>query len=166
MLTSASVLSLCLATVALAQTPWLTTAEQAAKEAELIKDASVALGKAQELSPRPEIEAAIRAVNEIAGKLAQSPAFVKLAQAAKTAAPASTPSPVAAATSAPTPAAAPTPTAKGPDALADLIKDAKQWVSPTGDYANTRHSALKQITTENAGKLQLAWQFSTGVLRG
>ena len=132
MLTSASVLSLCLATVALAQTPWLTTAEQAAKEAELIKDASVALGKAQELSPRPEIEAAIRAVNEIAGKLAQSPAFIKLAQAAKTAAPApaSSPAPVAAATSAP--AAAPTAVAKGPDALADLIKDAKQWVSPTG----------------------------------
>ncbi|MFM8859125.1 MAG: cytochrome C oxidase subunit IV family protein, partial [Methylocystis sp.] len=73
------------------------------------------------------------------------------------------PSP-AAATSAP--AAAPTAVAKGSDALADLIKDAKQWVSPTGDYANTRHSALKQITTENAGKLQLAWQFSTGVLRG
>ena len=72
----------------------------------------------------------------------------------------STPAPVAAATSAPAPAA------KGPDALADLIKDAKQWVSPTGDYANTRHSALKQITTENAGKLQLSWQFSTGVLRG
>lgn len=72
----------------------------------------------------------------------------------------STPAPVAAATSAPAPAA------KGPDALAELIKDPKQWVSPTGDYANTRHSALKQITTENAGKLQLAWQFSTGVLRG
>ena len=52
------------------------------------------------------------------------------------------------------------------DPLLGLIKDAKQWVSPTGDYANTRHSALKQITTENAGKLQLAWQFSTGVLRG
>ena len=78
----------------------------------------------------------------------------------------STSSSVAAATSAPTPAVAPTLTAKGPDALADLMKDAKQWVSPTGDYANTRHSALKQITTENAGKLQLAWQFSTGVLRG
>ncbi|NBS35290.1 MAG: PQQ-dependent dehydrogenase, methanol/ethanol family, partial [Methylocystaceae bacterium] len=52
------------------------------------------------------------------------------------------------------------------DPLLGLIKDAKQWVSPTGDYANTRHSALKQITTENAGKLQLSWQFSTGVLRG
>ncbi|MGI9230651.1 MAG: hypothetical protein ACR2HL_02845, partial [Methylocystis sp.] len=38
------------------------------------------------------------------------------------------------------------------DPLLGLIKDAKQWVSPTGDYANTRHSALKQITTENAGK--------------
>jgi alcohol dehydrogenase (cytochrome c) len=52
------------------------------------------------------------------------------------------------------------------DELQDLSKDAKQWVSPTGDYANTRHSALKQITTENVGKLAVAWQFSTGVLRG
>ena len=34
------------------------------------------------------------------------------------------------------------------------------------NYANTRYSALKQITTDNVGKLQVAWTFSTGVLRG
>ena len=52
------------------------------------------------------------------------------------------------------------------DALLDLQKDATQWVSPTGDYANRRHSALNQITTENVRKLVVDWQFSTGVLRG
>ncbi|MCC3245584.1 methanol/ethanol family PQQ-dependent dehydrogenase [Methylocystis sp. WRRC1] len=52
------------------------------------------------------------------------------------------------------------------DELLALQKDPKQWVSPTGDYANLRHSALKQITAENVGKLAPAWQFSTGVLRG
>ncbi|MGJ0393695.1 MAG: hypothetical protein ACR650_13310, partial [Methylocystis sp.] len=52
------------------------------------------------------------------------------------------------------------------DELMRLSKDPKQWVSPTGDYANLRHSALKQITADNVGKLQPAWQFSTGVLRG
>jgi PQQ-dependent dehydrogenase (methanol/ethanol family) len=35
-----------------------------------------------------------------------------------------------------------------------------------GDFANTRYSALKQITADNVGKLQVAWTFSTGVLRG
>ena len=52
------------------------------------------------------------------------------------------------------------------DELLTLQKDPKQWVMPTGDYANLRHSALKQITTENVSKLAPAWQFSTGVLRG
>jgi lanthanide-dependent methanol dehydrogenase len=52
------------------------------------------------------------------------------------------------------------------DELLTLSKDPKQWVSPTGDYANLRHSGLKQITGENVAKLQPAWQFSTGVLRG
>jgi PQQ-dependent dehydrogenase (methanol/ethanol family) len=37
---------------------------------------------------------------------------------------------------------------------------------PTGNYANTRYSELKQITADNVGKLQAAWTFSTGVLRG
>jgi PQQ-dependent dehydrogenase (methanol/ethanol family) len=52
------------------------------------------------------------------------------------------------------------------DELARLQKDAKQWVMPAGDFANTRFSTLKQITAENVGKLQVAWTFSTGVLRG
>jgi alcohol dehydrogenase (cytochrome c) len=59
-----------------------------------------------------------------------------------------------------------TPVVKAPDGLLALQKDPKQWVTPTGDYANTRYSSLKQITTENVGKLSLAWSFSTGVLRG
>jgi glucose dehydrogenase len=52
------------------------------------------------------------------------------------------------------------------DELLRLEKDPKQWVMPTGNYANHRYSQLKQITAENAGKLQVAWTFSTGVLRG
>jgi lanthanide-dependent methanol dehydrogenase len=35
-----------------------------------------------------------------------------------------------------------------------------------GDYANLRYSTLTQINTENVGKLALAWQFTSGVLRG
>jgi lanthanide-dependent methanol dehydrogenase len=35
-----------------------------------------------------------------------------------------------------------------------------------GDYANTRFSGLDQITTDNVGRLQVSWTFSTGVLRG
>jgi PQQ-dependent dehydrogenase (methanol/ethanol family) len=42
----------------------------------------------------------------------------------------------------------------------------KEWVMPTGNYANHRYSQLKQITADNVGKLQVAWTFSTGVLRG
>jgi PQQ-dependent dehydrogenase (methanol/ethanol family) len=52
------------------------------------------------------------------------------------------------------------------DELIKLQKDAKQWVMPTGNYANQRYSQLKQINAENVGKLQVAWTFSTGVLRG
>jgi lanthanide-dependent methanol dehydrogenase len=56
--------------------------------------------------------------------------------------------------------------AQANDELLKLEKDAKNWASPTGNYANQRYSTLKQITTENVGKLQVAWTFSTGVLRG
>ena len=45
-------------------------------------------------------------------------------------------------------------------------QDPKQWVMQQGDDANTRYSKLKQINATNAGKLQVAWTFSTGVLRG
>ena len=50
--------------------------------------------------------------------------------------------------------------------LAKLQKDPNQWVMPTGDYANHRYSALKQITAANVKDLHPVWTFSTGVLRG
>src|SRR3954452_6076297 len=50
--------------------------------------------------------------------------------------------------------------------LIKMSQNPKDWVMPTGNYANHRYSQLKQITTDNAGKLQVAWTFSTGVLRG
>jgi lanthanide-dependent methanol dehydrogenase len=52
------------------------------------------------------------------------------------------------------------------DELIKLEKDPKQWVMQTGNYANQRYSDLNQITKDNVGKLQVAWTFSTGVLRG
>src|SRR5258708_3007148 len=52
------------------------------------------------------------------------------------------------------------------DALNKMSQDPKGWVMPAGDYANTRYSKLNQITAANVGKLQVAWTFSTGVLRG
>jgi len=56
-------------------------------------------------------------------------------------------------------------------ALADADLDAKiadsaNWAAQAGDYANHRHSSLKQISENNVGKLQVAWTMSTGVLRG
>lgn len=50
--------------------------------------------------------------------------------------------------------------------LQKLASDAKNWAMPTGDYANTRYSKLKQINAENVKNLQVKWMFSTGVLRG
>ena len=50
--------------------------------------------------------------------------------------------------------------------LAKMAQNPKDWVMPAGDYANTRYSKLNQINASNAGKLQVAWTFSTGVLRG
>ena len=47
-----------------------------------------------------------------------------------------------------------------------LTKDPKNWASWGGDYAGTRYSQLDEINTKNVKKLQLAWTFSTGVLRG
>ncbi|KWV49916.1 methanol dehydrogenase [Bradyrhizobium macuxiense] len=50
--------------------------------------------------------------------------------------------------------------------LSKMSKNPKDWVMPAGDYANTRYSKLNQINASNVGKLQVAWTFSTGVLRG
>ncbi|MBB3770183.1 alcohol dehydrogenase (cytochrome c) [Angulomicrobium tetraedrale] len=52
------------------------------------------------------------------------------------------------------------------DGLMNIIKDPKQWGIQTGDYANTRYSKLDEVNAGNVGKLQVAWTFSTGVLRG
>ena len=52
------------------------------------------------------------------------------------------------------------------DELSKMTQNPKDWVMPAGDYANTRYSKLNQINASNVGKLQVAWTFSTGVLRG
>jgi PQQ-dependent dehydrogenase (methanol/ethanol family) len=52
------------------------------------------------------------------------------------------------------------------DELIKMAQNPKDWVMPAGDYANTRYSKLNQINASNVGKLQVAWTFSTGVLRG
>ncbi|HME28696.1 MAG TPA: lanthanide-dependent methanol dehydrogenase XoxF5 [Pseudolabrys sp.] len=56
--------------------------------------------------------------------------------------------------------------ASGNEQLQKMSQNPKDWVMPTGNYANTRYSELKQINSSNVGKLQVAWTFSTGVLRG
>jgi PQQ-dependent dehydrogenase (methanol/ethanol family) len=52
------------------------------------------------------------------------------------------------------------------DELAEMQKNADNWVMPAGNYANQRYSTLSDITTENVKDLKMAWSFSTGVLRG
>jgi len=56
--------------------------------------------------------------------------------------------------------------AQANDELLSLQDDDKQWVMPLGDYASTRYSELSEITKDNVSDLQVAWTFSTGVLRG
>ena len=46
------------------------------------------------------------------------------------------------------------------------IADPKNWAVQAGDMYNQRYSRLKQINKGNVGKMQVAWTFSTGVLRG
>ncbi len=45
-------------------------------------------------------------------------------------------------------------------------KDPKNWAIWGGDYSGQRYSKLNQITNKNVKDLQVAWTFSTGVLRG
>ncbi len=47
-----------------------------------------------------------------------------------------------------------------------LIADSSNWAIWGGNYAGTRYSELTQIDKSNVGRLQVAWTFSTGVLRG
>jgi len=52
------------------------------------------------------------------------------------------------------------------DELLQMQENASDWVMPLGNYSSTRYSELDQITKDNVGDLQVAWTFSTGVLRG
>jgi PQQ-dependent dehydrogenase (methanol/ethanol family) len=47
-----------------------------------------------------------------------------------------------------------------------LTADPKNWAMQAGDMYNQRYSKLSQINAGNVNKLQVAWTFSTGVLRG
>jgi lanthanide-dependent methanol dehydrogenase len=46
------------------------------------------------------------------------------------------------------------------------IANSKNWATQAGDMFNQRYSKLNQINKSNVGKMQVAWTFSTGVLRG
>jgi PQQ-dependent dehydrogenase (methanol/ethanol family) len=50
--------------------------------------------------------------------------------------------------------------------LMELVEEDEYWVMPNRDFGSTRYSKLDQINAGNAPKLQAAWTFSTGVLRG
>ena len=47
-----------------------------------------------------------------------------------------------------------------------LTKNPNYWAFPGGNYSNWRYTKLDDINTRNARRLQAAWTFSTGVLRG
>jgi len=52
------------------------------------------------------------------------------------------------------------------DELMALSQNADNWVMWGRTYDGQRYSPLNQINKENVGNLQVAWTFSTGVLRG
>jgi lanthanide-dependent methanol dehydrogenase len=52
------------------------------------------------------------------------------------------------------------------DELLVMQNNPAYWVMPAGNYANQRYSSLSQINTDNVDDLEVAWTFSTGVLRG
>ena len=52
------------------------------------------------------------------------------------------------------------------DELLQMQENDSDWVMQLGDYSSTRYSGLDQINKDNVGDLQVAWTFSTGVLRG
>ncbi|WP_238307362.1 lanthanide-dependent methanol dehydrogenase XoxF1, partial [Methylorubrum suomiense] len=61
--------------------------------------------------------------------------------------------------------AAATPALANDSVLKSIANPAEQALQ-TVDYANTRYSKLDQINAGNVKNLQVAWTFSTGVLRG
>ena len=57
-------------------------------------------------------------------------------------------------------------TALANEELLKLQDSPNYWVMQNGDFWAQRYSKLNQINAANASKLQAAWTFSTGVLRG
>ena len=47
-----------------------------------------------------------------------------------------------------------------------LTANPNNWAIWGGNYAGQRYSQLSEINNQNVGDLQVAWTFSTGVLRG
>ena len=56
--------------------------------------------------------------------------------------------------------------AQANDSVTKAVANSSNWAIQTGDYANQRYSNLAQINKDNVKDLQVAWTFSTGVLRG
>ncbi|MFO1073923.1 MAG: methanol/ethanol family PQQ-dependent dehydrogenase [Geminicoccaceae bacterium] len=56
--------------------------------------------------------------------------------------------------------------AQANDELLVMQNNPAYWAMPNGNYSSQRYSALSQINRENVRDLQVAWTFSTGVLRG
>ncbi|MGN6704152.1 MAG: methanol/ethanol family PQQ-dependent dehydrogenase [Burkholderiaceae bacterium] len=52
------------------------------------------------------------------------------------------------------------------ESLQQALKNPNEWAMPAGDQASQRYSKLNQINKDNVKNLQVAWTFSTGVLRG
>ena len=50
--------------------------------------------------------------------------------------------------------------------LEKQISNPGNWAMQAGDMYNQRYSKLDQINRQNVGRMQVAWMFSTGVLRG
>lgn len=52
------------------------------------------------------------------------------------------------------------------DSVKEAISDPSNWAIWGGNYSGQRYSQLNQINKDNVGDLQVAYAFSTGVLRG
>lgn len=59
-----------------------------------------------------------------------------------------------------------TPEAGATGATAEIPADDGQWTMPAKDFANTRYSALDQITPANIANLRVAWTFADGSNQG
>jgi PQQ-dependent dehydrogenase (methanol/ethanol family) len=56
--------------------------------------------------------------------------------------------------------------AQANDEVEQLQNNPDNWAMQLGNYKGHRYSELDKINKDNVGKLQVDWQFSTGVLRG